>query len=292
MAGNDQVLAYYREQSLLTDLGKYAYLYADLPRDVAGLVSVVQGLLIPPYTELLREGYGLEASQIDNARFGERHTEALLARILRRRPEPLTMRRPPVDRIGMICRNFAVLLVSMLRYQGVPARARVGFGGYFRSPYASDHRLAEYWDESRARWVRVDPMIDEVQQSRRYISFDLLDMKGGDPFWLAGEVWRNCRAGELEPRDFGDSDVDRGVPPIRYALLQDFAYLNKLEMLGNDDWGALITKPEAELTGEDLALLDRIALLTEDADTHFDELRASFPETAYGQAVLENMHFR
>jgi hypothetical protein len=289
MAGNDQVWAYYREQSLLTDPGKYAYLYADLPRDVAGLVSVVQGLLIPPYVELLREGYGLEAGEIDNALFGERRTEALLARILRRRPEPLTMRRPPVDRIGMICRNFAVLLVSMLRYQGVPARARVGFGGYFRSPYAADHRLAEYWDATQERWVRVDPMIDEVQQRGRDMGFNLLDMKAGDPFWLAGEVWRRCRAGELEPWDFGDSDVDRGMPPIRYALLQDFAYLNKLEMLGNDDWGALITKPEVELTREDLDLLDRIALLTENADTHFDELRTSFPQTAYGQAVLENI---
>lgn len=289
MAGNDQVLAYYREQSVLTDPGKYAYLYADLPRDVAGLVSVVQGLLIPPYTELLREGYGLEAGEIDNALFGERRTEALLARILRRRPEPLTMRRPPVDRIGMICRNFAVLLVSMLRYQGVPARARVGFGGYFRSPYAADHRLAEYWDATPERWVRVDPMIDEVQQRGRDMGFNLLDMKAGDPFWLAGEVWRRCRVGELEPWDFGDSDVDRGMPPIRYALLQDFAYLNKLEMLGNDDWGALITKPEAELTREDLDLLDRIALLTENADIHFDELRTSFPQTAYGQTVLESI---
>ncbi|GHO59832.1 transglutaminase-like domain-containing protein [Ktedonobacter robiniae] len=289
MAGNDQVLAYYREQSALTDPGKYAYLYADLPRDMAGLVSVVQGLLIPPYTELLREGYGLEVGEIDNALFGERRTEALLARILRRRLEPLTMRRPPVDRIGMICRNFAVLLVSMLRYQRVPARARVGFGGYFRSAYAADHRLAEYWDAIQERWVRVDPMIDEVQQRGRDMGFNLLDMKAGDPFWLAGEVWRRCRAGELEPWDFGDSDVDRGMPPIRYALLQDFAYLNKLEMLGNDDWGALITKPEAELTREDLDLLDRIALLTENADTHFDELRTSFPQTAYGQTVLESI---
>ena len=292
MAGNDQVLAYYREQSLLTDPGKYAYLYEDLPRDVAGLVSVVQGLLIPPYVELMREGYGLEPGQIDNARFGERRTEDILARILRRRPEPLTMRRPPVDRIGMICRNFAVLLVSMLRYQGMPARARVGFGGYFRTSYAADHRLAEYWDAARERWVRVDPMIDDVQQRGRNIGFDLLDMKAGDPFWVAGEIWRRCRAGELEPWDFGDSDTDRGMPPIRYALLQDFAYLNKLEMLGNDGWGVLLTKPETELTSEDLDLLDRIALLTEKADTQFEELRAFFPQTAYGQAVMENVHLR
>jgi hypothetical protein len=77
------------------------------------------------------------------------------------------------------------------------------------------------------------------------------------------------------------------MPPIRYALLHDFAALNKLELLGNDDQGELLTKPEAELTGDDLALLDRIATLTTQVDTHFDEVITLFDETAYGQAVRE-----
>jgi hypothetical protein len=84
-------------------------------------------------------------------------------------------------------------------------------------------------------------------------------------------------------------DIDRGMPPIRYALLHDFAYLNKCEVLGCDDWGELISKSEAELTSADLALLDQIAALTTQADTSFEELRALFAQTVYGQAVREQM---
>lgn len=284
-----QVLQYYRTQSSLTDPGKYVALYDELPRDVPGLVRIVQGLIISPYEETLRNLYHIEPEDIDNARFGVRRIEDMLERIQRRHAAPLAEERPPALRVGMICRNFAVLLVSMLRQQGVPARARVGFAGYFRSAYAVDHRITEYWDGARQRWIRADSMIDQPQWHDLHLTFDTLDIRPDDPFLLAGEVWRRCRGGELDPQDFGDSDTDRGMPPIRYALLQDFAYLNKCEILGCDDWGELLTKAEDELTCADLALLDQIAALTTQADTPLAELQELFAQTAYGQAVREQM---
>ena len=80
-----------------------------------------------------------------------------------------------------------------------------------------------------------------------------------------------------------------GMPPIRYALLHDFAALNKCEVLGNDDWGELITKPEADLTSDEIALLDRIAEVTTHTDTQFDELRTLFEESSYGRTVLAHL---
>ena len=287
-----RTLEYYREQSWFTDPCGYATLYIELPHDVPSLARVVQGLLIPPYTALLRDQYHVDPEAIDNepfGPFGPRRMEELIERIQVLHAAPLSVERPPVLRIGVICRNYAVLLTSMLRQQGIPARVRVGFGGYFASAYAVDHRITEYWDETVRRWVRADAMIDAVQRAAGHITFDTLDMGPGDPYWLAGEVWRRCRAGELDPRDFGDSDTDRGMPPIRYALLHDFAYLNKCEVLGCDDWGELIGKPEADLTSADLALLDQIADLTTRADTPLDELRALFAKSAYGQVVGERM---
>jgi len=287
-----QPLTYYRQHSVFTDPGRYASLYEALPQDIAGLTRLVQGLLIPPYVELLRKQYHVDPEEIDNepfGPFGPRRIEDLIERIQTRHAAPLTVERPPVLRIGVICRNYAVLLVSMLRQQGIPARARVGFGGYFQSVYAVDHRITEYWHERQQRWVRVDSMIDETQRRNRKLTFDTLDIGPHDPFWLAGEVWQRCRAGECDPQDFGDSDVDRGMPPIRYALLHDFAYLNNCEVLGCDDWGELISKPEAELTSTDLALLDQIAELTTHVDTRFDELRQLFIESTYGQAMREQI---
>lgn len=280
-----QVLTYYREQSALTDPGRNAALYDDLPRDIPGLAHVIQGLIIPPYAELLRNGYHIEPSEIDNARGGVRRVEDLLERVQGRHAAPLTEERPPVLRVGMICRNFAVLLVSMLRQQGVPARARVGFGDSFSAPYAADHRIAEYWNAEEQRWVLADPMIDEVQRHGSGLAFNTLDIVPHGHFLLAGEVWQRCRAAELDPWNFGDSDTDRGMPPIRYALLQDFAYLNKCEILGPDNWGELITKPETDLTAADLALLDQLAALTILPDVHLDELHALFAQTAYGRSV-------
>lgn len=283
-----RVLDYYRQQSMFTDPGTCAALYDDLPHDMAGLARVVQGTLIAPYVLLLQQ-YHVEPDEIDNTRFGLHRVEALLQRIQQRHAAPLTVARPPALRIGAICRNFGVLLVSMLRHQGVPARLRVGFGGYFSGPRFYDHRIAEYWHEGQQRWILADAWIDDMQRQLNNITFDTLDIGPNDPFRVAGEAWLRCRSGELDPDGFGDSDTDIGMPPIRYALLHDFAALNKLELLGNDDWGALLTKPEAALTGDDLALLDHIATLTTYADTHFDELLTLFDETAYGQTVRKHV---
>ncbi len=279
-----QLLAYYRAHSSLTDPGRYAALYDDLPRDVPGLVRVVQGLIITPYDADLRDMYHLDPEEIDSAPFGVRRMEDFMERIQRRHAAPLSVERPPILRIAMNCRNFAFLLVSMLRQQGIPARARVGFADYFPVVYAVDHRIPEYWHEAQQRWVSVDPMIDDPHRRDYKLTFDTLDI-GSPTFLTAGEVWQRCRAGELDPQDFGDSPTVRGMPAIRYALLQDFAYLNKCEIVGSDNWGELITKPEADLTSDDLALLDQLAVLTTQADAHLDELRALFAQTAYGQAV-------
>ncbi|HLG64724.1 MAG TPA: transglutaminase-like domain-containing protein [Ktedonosporobacter sp.] len=287
-----QELDYYRQHNQITDPGKQVACYGDLPRDIAGLVRIVQGLLIPPYSALLRNHYHVDPEEIDNepfGPFGPRRIEDLIERIQIRHAASLTVERPPALRIGVICRNYAVLLVSMLRHLGIPARARVGFGGYFAAPYAADHRVTEYWDAAQDRWVLVDAMIDEVQRRANKLTFNTLDIGPDDPFWLAGVVWQRCRAGELDPLAFGDSIDDLGMPPIRYALLHDFAYLNKCEVPGCDAWGDLITKPEADLTADDLALLDRIADLTVNVDQQFATLRTLFEQTDYGQAVRREL---
>ena len=48
-----------------------------------------------------------------------------------RHPGPLLRPRPPADRVAGCCRDHALLAVAALREQGIPARSRVGFTGYF-----------------------------------------------------------------------------------------------------------------------------------------------------------------
>jgi hypothetical protein len=75
------------------------------------------------------------------------------------------------------------------------------------------------------------------------------------------------------------------MAPIRYALLHDFDYLNKNELVGFDAWHELINKPENEVTDQDKHLLDTIAQVTCHADSQFKALRNLYEKTPYGQAI-------
>ena len=179
----------------------------------------------------------------------------------------------------------------MLRHEGVPARSRVGFAGYLdeEPEWWCDHRITEYWNGKQKRWVLYDPWVDDLRKKTEKIAVDTTDLGPTGKFILAGEAWRLCRTGKRDPMTFGDSETDRGMPPIRYALLQDLAYLNKIELVGNDDWGELITKPEAELTAADMKFLDHIAALTLEPDTRFSEVQSEFSSSAYGKSVLDHI---
>ena len=74
------------------------------------------------------------------------------------------MPRPLDRRLVGNCRRFSVLLVAMLRHQGVPARARCGFGAYFLPNHFEDHWVVEYWNQEGGRWVFVDAQLDELQR--------------------------------------------------------------------------------------------------------------------------------
>ena len=285
---NRLTLEYYRQQSVITDPGKHAYLFDDIPQDISNLVRTVQGLLISLPWE---EAYGLNTPRERHKEIYLRNVPEILKQILELNPSPLVMKRPPEKRKVSLCRDFAVLLVSMLRHRGVPARGRVGFAGYYRAetPKHWEHRIAEYWNERLNRWVLVDAMADEIQLQRLKFRINPLNIGVNSPFLLAGEVWQRCRAGKANPEEFGDSPDDLGMPPIRYALLQDFDYLNKNELIGFDAWHNLINKPENEVTDDERKLLDEIAEMTTHIDSRFGDLQTFYQTTPYGQVVQSQL---
>lgn len=281
---NRLTLQYYAQQSVITDPGTYSHLFDNLPDDLPNLVETVQGLLVSLPWE---DAYGLDSSRKRQREIYLRTVPEMLKRILELDPSPLTTERPPERRKVSLCRDFAVLLVSMLRYRDVPARVRVGFAGYYRSetPRYWDHRIAEYWNERMNRWVLVDAMTEEPILEHLRFKIDPLNIGIGSQFLLAGDVWQRCRAGEAEQLEFGDSPDDLGMPPVRYALLQDFDYLNKNELVGYDAWHTLINKPENEVTEEERILLDKVADMTIHVDSDLNGLRKLYLTTPYGQAV-------
>jgi len=286
--GNPSILDFYVHHSLITDPGYYAYMFDDLPHDIQSLVRTVQGLVVSLPWE---DAYGLHTPKEREREVYLRTVPEMLRRILELDSSSLTARRSPEKRKVSLCRDFAVLLVSMLRHQSVPARVRVGFAGYYRAetPRYWDHRIAEYWNESVNAWRLVDAMTEEPILERLRFRIDPLNVDSKSQFLLAGDVWQKCRAGKAKPQEFGDSPDDLGMPPIRYALLQDFDYLNKNELLGSDAWHELISKPENEVTDEDRRLLDKIAKVTCCADSHFNALRDLYQKTSCGRAIQNRL---
>ncbi|MGK3990242.1 transglutaminase domain-containing protein [Sorangium sp. So ce136] len=270
MTAAQEILDYYARPAAMTSAGAHAPRLDDLPRDVASLVRVVQGVLLHQHWA---KAYGVELSDERRNESHLRPVDRMLDRLLAHSDEPLSVARPLDARLVGTCRNIAVLLVALLRAKGVPARARCGFGGYFAPGDFVDHWVCEHWDAAASRWVLVDAQIDDVQAAALKPDFDVLDVPR-DRFVVAGDAWARCRAGEADPSRFGFLDM-RGLWFIAGNVVRDLAALNHMEMLPWDDWGAIVG-PDEPLRDDQLALFDRLAAVTRSPDASFAELRSLY----------------
>src|SRR5262249_28747353 len=150
--------------------------------------------------------YGVALSDERRSASHIRPVERMLDHLLAHNGQPLSVTRPVDERLVGVCRHFTVLLVAMLRAQGVPARARCGFGVYFKPGHFEDHWVCEYWKSAEGRWVLVDAQIDELQWATLKPDFDVLDVPR-DRFVIAGDAWAQCRAGDTDPSTFGIFDM-------------------------------------------------------------------------------------
>jgi len=265
------LLNYYTQSGPMTDPQDQARLFVDLPTDIPSLVKVVQGVIIHPFW---MQRYGLPRNpEREERETNLRFVDKMLAHMMELDNRSLTIARPLDKKLVGNCRDHTTLLRSILRYQGVPARARCGFGAYFNPGTYEDHWVCEYWNAAQQRWIMVDAQLDQFQCDELKITFDPLDVPS-DQFMIAGRGWRLIRSGEVAPNLFGIFDW-RGQWFAQDNLVRDFLALNKIELLPWDSWG-LMAGPEDNVTPDDLILLDRIAALTIDPDAAFDHLRTLY----------------
>ena len=263
MAGfpGETFAAYYAAHGLFTDPAAYACPLDCLPADLPEITRAVRGLVIH-YRSSELVGCTSPAQRFDEVR--TRTVASMLARLLQLDPRPLTVARPPRDRLIGCCRDAATLLCAVLRHRGIPARVRVGFARYLTPDLAIDHWVAEYWNG--ARWLLVDAEQNGPVMGSAGALFDPGDVPR-DQFLVAGRVWQACRAGSADPHHFGYDAETTGLGIVRTNLLHDLACLNKVELTPWDFWGLGLT-PFEQLCEADLALLDDVALLTQgDNDT-------------------------
>lgn len=197
-------------------------------------------------------------------RMGEidtRQIEKMLERIIQMDASPLTKSRAYEKRLVGCCRDFSLLACAALREQGIPARLRYGFAGYFEAGYWVDHVVVEMWNGER--WQRFDP---ELPPSEKW-GFNTLDMPE-NVFTTGGRAWQMCREEGADPARFG---LGSGMPDVKgwwfihHRMHLDIAALNKVELLCWDSW-SYIEEPN-DLSDDELAVLDEAAALSLNPDS-------------------------
>jgi hypothetical protein len=264
---------YYIADGPMTAAGLSTAELRALPADLAGQCAFVQDLLI--HRDLAKMIYGVTLTEQQRDDGHIRPLTEMFARIRALDAGPLTVARTLERRMPAVCRHFTVMLCSILRAHGVPARARCGFGAYFNPPRFEDHWVAEYWNAPQSRWVLVDAQLDAPLCNAIKPDFSPLDVPH-DRFIIAGDAWQQCRSGRNSADLFGLTYVDlKGWWFIAGNVIRDLAALNGMEMLPWDVWG-MMPKNDSEFSEEQKAQIDRVAAMTLAGDNAFEEMRACY----------------
>jgi len=285
MQPSESDLAFWRQQSAISAPGKYASLFDDLPSDLGDLCRVIQGLIIHQFWIIEENDYGITAADLQaagrkpNDEINLRSVEEMLGFILELDGQPLTVPRPVDRRVVGNCRHYALMLASMLRQRGIPARVRSGVGRYFYpdGETLEDHFITEFWNEADRRWQRVDPQIDGVQRKALQLTMDTTDLPPNQ-FLDSAESYVELQSGRVKPDKIGIFDF-KGWPYVRYKLVSDLACLCSVELLPWEGWGICLRIGEDRLSEADEALLEHLAqvLAALPGDpAHLGEARALF----------------
>lgn len=187
-----------------------------LPRGPKALCQVVQGLLLHDHFGGLL--YGDPPPGFAAASRETLPLEVRLNAILAADAAPLSEARAPFARQVGTCRDFALLLAAFLRHQGRPARVRCGFADYFEAGRWEDHWVCQYW--TAEDWAFADAQLDAAHRDHLGIGFDPAALPEGR-FRPAPEIWRACRAGEIDPAVCGHGEKARDAWFLQVNLERD-----------------------------------------------------------------------
>ncbi len=241
----------YVGQDALTDPGALRDLFEVLPESPSALRELVSRLIVHV---AWAASYGISPdTPMPRETLPVAERLALTQSALR---GPLTTPRLPTQRTFGTCRDYALMLTSMLRQRAIPARVRCGFATYFASAPYEDHWICEYWSAAQARWVRADAQIDERLREQLNITFDCADLPE-QAFLPAGQAWQLARSGNIDADLFGHGN-DRGWWFLRVNVHRDLLALTNQETSAWDGWRNS-TAASKQLTPCAFAAVDRIA---------------------------------
>lgn len=192
--------------------------------------------------------------------------------------------RKPEDRLILICRHNSILLASILKSRGVPARVRYGHATYLIPDFHTSHAVCEVWNGNEERWMLVDPSMDMVDFSQ-------------DKFDFSNDAWLQLQKGEIESNLYGIPHRYSGMVSIVAKLCVDLA-----SILGTEhtitQYPPILDfafEKDKQLTAENIEMLNRISEIMKsiDADniSNLQEIYSNTPElqiTKSFKSISEN----
>jgi formylglycine-generating enzyme len=229
---NDSVPEFYLRYSMYTDPGEHACLYENLPDSLPELCSLIKSQFIHPFSELPEY-----RDRIPRERWNEMlkypTVESILAGLILYNPGGFVKDRKPQDKLVLGCREYAIILASVLKYRGIPARVRCGHATYLYPGFHVSHTICEVWNKKDNRWMIVDPGLNLIDFSREKFDFST-------------EAWLQMHNKEIDPDQYGipgrytgyssvlgkvphdmASLLGNEYPIFSYAPIMDYAFENK-----------------------------------------------------------------
>lgn len=243
-----------------SDPGTFGDLFDAVPTDLPGLSEVARNVIVH------YRASGEELPEATRDDINSRWIAKSLELDHERHGTPLAAPREITSRLQGCCRDHTLFSVAVLRHNGVPARSRVGFAGYFVPGWHHDHVIVEAWLDGR--WRRFDAELDGPRPGVP----DPTEMHWSAPtetgFTTAAGVWSAYRRGEIDVSRFG---VDESVPEFSGApfvfdeVIYEIAHRFGDELLLWDAWGRM-GLPQREIDEGDATWLDGVAELLLAAD--------------------------
>ena len=251
---DSSIFDFYRQYSSYTDPGEYAYLYDNLPDSLPELCRLIRSQFIHPYAELSKY-----REQIPKERWNESikypTVKSILEGLLSYDSSGIMKNRKPEDRLVLGCRHNAILLTSILKYRGIPARVRIGHVTYLKPGIHLSHTICEVWNENDKRWMLVDPSTVMVDFSR-------------DKFDFSNDLWLKMQNGEIDPIQYGFPSRYSGLVSIVGKICPDLASILGTEYPINQYAPILdyAFDDENQIPAEHIETLNRISELMKSID--------------------------
>jgi len=266
----DDLLRFYQTQTEITDPGPHAEAYEGLPDGIAELCRAIQQNVIHMWW-IGEQTYGFTKEELESEgrdlidEIGLRSTSDMLAWMMRMDPRPLGEPRDARRRLVGNCRDYTVLLVSILRHRGIPARARTGTARYFYPDGSrlEDHWICEFWNGPEGRWQQTDAQIDDVMRRAMKLTHDPTDLPA-EQFLTGWQCYDELASGRIKPEGIGIPPDFCGMGYVRNKMLADLAALTGSEVLPWAGWG--IGGPDGGTRPGDRELVERMVDLMKRID--------------------------